>query len=119
MIPKAVHICYCISNAPRISGGVHSAAYIGTVADFGPMPSPKERREMNMDHQAFVNPFQKQASEENKQVIKIVPRLPNQLLKGMVSQQPKNAHEKYGAELQRPRSHVERGSSPPIPNWAP
>jgi hypothetical protein len=33
MIPNAVHTCHCITSAPRILAGAHSAAYTGTVAD--------------------------------------------------------------------------------------
>lgn len=36
--------CHIITSAPRIAGGEHSAAYTGTVADLGPMPSPRMNR---------------------------------------------------------------------------
>jgi hypothetical protein len=75
-----VHICHCMTKAPRIAGGVHSAAKIGTVADFGPIPNPRANLATNIPHQEFTNPCQKHAIAENKQVMKIVPRRPNQLL---------------------------------------
>lgn len=92
---------------------------MGTVADFGPIPKPRESRAMNMDHHALVNPCQKQARAENIQVMKIVPRRPNQLLNGMVSQHPIIEHPRYGAEFRRPSNQVSREDLPPIPNCAP
>jgi hypothetical protein len=104
------------TRAPRIAGGVVSAAYIGTVADLGPIPNPRKNLAINICHQVLVNPCQKQAKAENKQVMKMVPLLPNQLLKGTVSQQPITAQHKYGAEFKRPVSQVDRESLPPMPN---
>ena len=69
-----------------MAGGEVSAAYIGTVADLGPIPSPRKKRAMNMCHHVLTNPCQKQASAENTQVKKIVPRRPKRLLKGVVNQ---------------------------------
>jgi hypothetical protein len=34
MMPAAVQTCHCMTRAPRILAGEHSAAYTGTVADF-------------------------------------------------------------------------------------
>lgn len=70
-------------------------ALTGTVEDLGPMPNPKANRAMNMCHQVFVKACQKQARAEKVQVRKIVPRRPNQLLKGIVSQHPMKAQHKY------------------------
>lgn len=67
---------------------------MGTVADLGPMPKPKKNRAMNMCHHVLVKACQKQARAENVQVRKIVPRRPNQLLNGMVSQQPIRAQQR-------------------------
>lgn len=97
-----------MTRAPRIPGGVVSAAYTGTVADFGPIPKPRAKRAMNMCHHELTNPCQKQAMAEKRQVMKIVPRRPNALLNGVVNQQPRTAQQRYGALLTRPVSHVER-----------
>lgn len=105
-----------MTRAPLIAGGVDSAAKIGTVADFGPIPSPKKNLATNMCHQAFTKPCQKQAVAEYKQVMKMVPRLPKILLNGTVNQHPIKAQHKYGAEFKRPVSQVDRESSPPMPN---
>lgn len=99
-----------------MAGGVVSAAYIGTVADLGPIPKARKNLAMNICHQVLVNPCQKQAKAENKQVMKMVPLLPNQLLKGTVNQHPIKAQHKQGAEFKRPVSHVDRESLPPLPN---
>lgn len=57
-------------------GGLHSAAKIGTVADFGPIPKPRKNLEMNICHQVFVKACQKQARALKQHVMKIVPRRP-------------------------------------------
>lgn len=72
---------------------------------------------MNMCHHVLTKPCQKHASEENRQVMKTVPRRPNQLLKGTLSQHPMSAQHRYGAELVSPVSQVDRESWPPMPNW--
>jgi hypothetical protein len=50
----AFGIMDCITNAPRIDGGAVSAAYIGTVADLGPIPkpsmNPKQHRRLSVAH---------------------------------------------------------------------
>ena len=115
-VKNTYHICHCITSAPRMAGGVVSAAYIGTVADLGPIPKPRKNLAINMCHQVLVNPCQKQARAENKQVMKMVPRRPNRLLNGTVSQQPIKAQHRYGAEFRRPVSQVDRESSPAMPN---
>lgn len=66
---------------------------------------------MNMCHHELGNACQKQARAEKRQVTKTVPRRPNQLLKGTLSQQLSAQH-MYGAELTRPVSHVDRESAP-------
>lgn len=81
-------ICHCITRAPRIAGGLISAAYIGTVADLGPIPKPRANRAINICHQLSVKACQKHAKAEIRQVTKIVFRRPNHLFIGMVSQQP-------------------------------
>jgi hypothetical protein len=75
---------------------------MGTVADFGPIPNPRANLAINKWYHEFANACQKQAKAEKVQVRKIVPRRPNQLLKGIVSQQPMNAQQRYGAELTKP-----------------
>lgn len=68
------------------------------------------KRATNMCHHVLTKPCQKQAIAENRQVMKMVPRRPNQLLYGTVNQQPMKAQQRYGAELQRPVNQVERAS---------
>lgn len=85
MVPKAVHICHIIVRAPLIDAGLLSAAYMGTVALFGPIPSPKTSRAKNMCCQVCVKPCQRQESDEIMHVINIVPRLPKYLFMGSVS----------------------------------
>jgi hypothetical protein len=50
---------------------------------------------MNICHHVFVKACHKQATAEIKQVKNTVPRRPNQLLKGIVSQQPMMAQQRY------------------------
>lgn len=125
IIPNAVHIWNCITKAPLIWGGEHSAAKMGQVADFGPIPNPKKNLAINMCHHELTNPCQRQAAAEKKQVMNKVPRRPKMWLNGTVSQHPMTAEHRYGAEFKRPVSHVDRESSPLIPNsrlkniWAP
>lgn len=90
---------------------------MGTVADLGPIPKPRKNLAMNICHQVFTNPCQKQARAENKQVMKMVPRRPKILLKGTVNQHPIVAQHKYGALFSSPVSQVERESFPSMPNW--
>jgi hypothetical protein len=44
-IPKAVQSCHDMTRAPRIEAGEFSAAKMGTVDPFTPIPSPSTRRE--------------------------------------------------------------------------
>src|SRR5687768_7602347 len=67
-----------------MSFGAHSAANMGVVADFGPMPKPRKKRAMNMCHQVFVKACQKQARKEMPQEMKTVPRRPKTLFMGSV-----------------------------------
>ena len=106
-----------ITRAPLIAGGVVSAAYMGTVADLGPIPKPKKNLAMNMCHQVFTNPCQKQANAEIKQVMKMVPLRPKRLLNGTVNQHPMKAQHRYGALFSSPVSQVDRESLPSMPNW--
>jgi len=65
----------------------------------------------------FVKACQKQAKAEKRQVRKIVPLLPNQLLKGTVNQHPIKEQHRYGAELTSPRSQLSlEFEESPIPN---
>ena len=82
-----------------------------------PIPKPRKNLAINMCHHVLTKPCQKQARAENKQVIKMVPRRPNMLLKGTVSQQPMKAQHRYGALFKSPVNHVDRESSPSMPNW--
>ena len=52
--PKAVQVCHCIARRPRILAGAISEAKTGTVALFGPIPMPRNSREMKRCHQVFV-----------------------------------------------------------------
>lgn len=83
-----------ITRAPRSFGGEHSAAKMGVVADLGPMPKPRKKREMNMCHQLLVKACQKQASAEIRHEMKMVPRRPKSLFMGSVSQQPMTAQQR-------------------------
>jgi hypothetical protein len=67
---------------------------MGTVALLGPIPKPRANRAMNMCHQVPVKACQIQAEAEKMQVRKIVPRRPNQLLNGIVSQHPMKAQQR-------------------------
>lgn len=106
-----------MTKAPRNLGGAHSAAKIGVVADLGPIPNPRKKRAMNMWYHVFANACQKQAAAEIKQEMKMVPRRPKRRFMGSVSQHPIRAQQRYGAELQSPRSQVSRElSGSPMPN---
>jgi hypothetical protein len=52
------------------------------------------RRNESKTHTVFEKACQKQARAEKVQVRKMVPRRPNQLLKGIVSQQPMKAQQR-------------------------
>jgi hypothetical protein len=117
MIPNAVHICHIITRAPRIGAGAHSAAYTGTVDDFGPMPKPRTKRAMKRCCHELVKPCHRHAKAAIAQVRKIVPRRPRRLLRGSVHQhamqelyqrslQGSDYQHRYGAEFTRPNSHV-------------
>ena len=106
IIPKAVHVCHCITRAPRMRGGEHSAAYTGTVADLGPIPKPRKKREMNKCHQVSVTPCHTHVAKLMNDVKKIVPRRPRKAFNGSVSQQPRNAQQMYGADETRPTSQL-------------
>lgn len=100
-----------------MGGGAHSAAKIGVVADLGPMPNPRKKRAMNIAQYVDTKPCQRQVIALKQHVMKIVPRRPNQWLKGTVSQQPIMAQQRYGAELIRPTSQVSLDLLPAMPNW--
>lgn len=67
----AVHVCHCMTRAPRIKGGETSAAKTGTVADLGPMPIPRKKRAMNRCHHEFVTADQIQVAPAKKVETKI------------------------------------------------
>jgi hypothetical protein len=110
MIPKAVQVCHCITRAPRIFAGAHSAAYTGTVADchgrerpaddslnkptFGPMPRPRTKRAAKRCGQLFVTPCQMQVRNESSAVMNMVPRRPRKRLRGSVSQHPRRTQQR-------------------------
>ena len=71
-----------------MAGGVHSAAYTGTVADFGPIPKPSMNRAMNRCHQVLVRPCQMHVMKDRNAEMKMVPRRPKRLFKGAESQHP-------------------------------
>jgi hypothetical protein len=106
-----------MTNAPRMDGGAVSAAYIGTVANLGPMPKPSMNRATNIAHQVATNPCQRHVIADKAHAMKIVPRRPNQWLNGTVSQELIKAQQRYGAELTRPTSQALREESSPMPNW--
>lgn len=102
IIPKAVQTCHCITSAPRIGAGAHSAAYIGTVADLAPIPSPRQKRATKRLGQDWTTPSQIEVTAATKQEMKMVPRRPKTRLSGSVNQQPSTAQARYGAETTRP-----------------
>ena len=63
------------------------------VADLGPIPRPSANRAMNMCHQVFVNACQKHAAAEIPHDTNTVPRRPNTLFMGSVSQHPRKAQQ--------------------------
>jgi hypothetical protein len=93
-----------------MGAGAHSAAYIGTVALFGPIPSPRTNLAIYIRGQfralegekgkltnrcghELVTPCQKQVRAVRVAVMKMAPRLPNQVLRGSVNQHPKTAQQ--------------------------
>ena len=102
IIPKAVHICHIMTRAPRIGAGEHSAAYTGVVVDFEPIPSPRTKRARKRLTHEFATPSQIDATAAMAQDMKIVPRLPNKVLRGSVSQHPRIAQARYGAPTMSP-----------------
>ena len=122
---------------PLTLAGAHSAAYTGTVADFGPMPIPRKNRAMKRCHQVFVTALQMQVMKAKKAVMPMVQRLfisratcahtsghahlPSHLLRGSVSQQAKTAEQRYGAPFTNPSSHASRSLPVTLelmPNWS-
>ncbi len=77
-----------------MSGGEHSAAYTGTVVDFEPIPRPRTNRARNMLTHELQTPSHTEATAAMKQEMKIVPRRPNRLFSGAVSQHPNMAQAK-------------------------
>ena len=68
IMPRAVESCHPMTSAPRIFGGEHSAAYIGVVADLGPIERPRKQRQMNIFHHVSAQkPWQTQAVIETRQ----------------------------------------------------
>ena len=54
----------------------------------------------------MVTADQIHVSKDRNAVIIIVPRLPKNLLSGLVNQHPTTAHARYGAELTKPKSQT-------------
>ncbi|KAL8771818.1 MAG: hypothetical protein Q9194_004764 [Teloschistes cf. exilis] len=102
IIPKAVQTCHCITSAPRIGAGAHSAAYTGTVADLAPIPKPRTKRAAKRLGQDCTTPSQMEVTAATKQEMKMVPRRPKYRLSGSVNQQPRMAQARYGAPTTRP-----------------
>jgi hypothetical protein len=73
---------------------------MGTVAESGPMPRPRQNLAIKRCHQVFVRPCHKQAVAEVTQLKKMVPRRPRWWFRGTVSQQPISAQQRYGAALE-------------------
>ena len=59
--------------------------------DLDPIPRPRTKREMKRLTHELATPSQMEATAAMKQDIQIVPRRPNRLLRGAVSQQPRMA----------------------------
>ena len=74
--PKAVHTCHCITRAPRIGAGAHSAAYTGTVDDFGPIANPRKRRLIKRLTQLFETACHIDDTAAMKQDTNVAPRRP-------------------------------------------
>lgn len=105
MIPNAVHICHIIVKAPRIVLGAHSAAYTGVVLDFAPTAKPRANRAIKRLTHEFAAAIQIPVTNEIKQEMKMVPRLPKSLFSGAFVQQPMRAEQRYGAPLSKPCCH--------------
>lgn len=68
-----------------------------TVVDLEPIPKPRTNLARKRLGQLLATPSQTDAIAATKHDKKIVPRRPEYLFKGSVSQQPRTAHAKYGA----------------------
>jgi hypothetical protein len=74
-----------MTRAPLTFAGAHSEAYIGIVALFGPMPSPRRNLKVNMICQFHEKACPRQKLAEKIQAKNIVPRLPKTSFRGCVS----------------------------------
>lgn len=123
-MPKAVHSCHdmtsCIASyqprnsklleyllltAPRIGAGVCSAAKIGMVDAFNPMPTPRSNRVTNSCSQVWLTAEPMTEKQQKMADMKMTGLRPSQLFNGSDSQQLKRDVAMYGAELTTPTIH--------------
>lgn len=71
-----------MTKAPLIVAGAFSAAKIGTVEPFAPIPRPRIRRTTKSCSQFFVKPDAIGVTIRMIAVMKMVPRRPNMRLRG-------------------------------------
>lgn len=71
--------------------GAVSEAYMGTVADMGPIAKPRASRAITRCHQVLTRACQMQAMMDSTEPKKMTPRRPSRALRGMVSQHPRIA----------------------------
>ena len=77
-----------ITSAPRIWAGEFSAAKIGTVAPFTPIPMPRIKRTTRRVFQLWVKPDAIGVAIRISALMKMAPRRPKRLFRGSASQQP-------------------------------
>lgn len=74
--------------------GAPSAAKIGTTVALAPIPIPMMSRQINRVSQEVEKPEPMGEATRKQAVMKMVPRRPNQLLRGSESQQPRTDAER-------------------------
>ena len=77
-----------MTKLPRMRAGEFSAAKMGTVDPFAPIPIPSRRRVMKSSFQVWVKAPPMTGKKQKIAEKKMVPRRPNQLFNGSESQQP-------------------------------
>ena len=77
--------------------GLFSAAQIGTVEAFAPIPIPRSKRQTKHCCHVCANALPITGHRQKFADTKMAPRLPNQLLRGSAAQHPTNADPIYGA----------------------
>lgn len=80
-----------MTSAPRIGAGEFSAAKMGTVLAFAPMPMPRRTRQPSSCGQVWEKALPMTGQRQKLAAKKIAPRRPKKLLSGSESQQPMRA----------------------------